>query len=220
MEARTAIPGAAVELHFSVGRARPLQYAAAPALVFELRIASGDSQPIRSIALDVQVQIAAGRRSYADGEKDRLYEVFGGPERWGTTVRTLPWLSATKVVTGFDAETVVELQVPCTYDFEVTAAKYLAALDDGEIPLEFLFSGTVFYAGPNGLLQAARIGWDREARYRLPVAVWRETMDRYFPASAWVRVSREMFDRLTAYRARNAMSWDDAFDTLLEGRDV
>ena len=39
----------------------------------------------------------------------------------------------------------------CTYDFEVAATKYLHALDDGEIPLVLLFSGTVFTAGDAGL---------------------------------------------------------------------
>ena len=103
-------------------------------------------------------------------EKERLLELFGEPGRWGTTLRTLPWTRISQNVPGFTGETVVDLHVPCTYDFEVTAAKYLQALDDGEIPLEFLFSGTVMYMSEAGLLQMARISWEREAEYGLPVA--------------------------------------------------
>jgi hypothetical protein len=84
------------------------------------------------------------------------------------------------------------------------------------VPLELLFSGTVFYSAEDGRLQTARIGWDREAEFGLPVATWRRTMDHYFPGSAWMRVSRETFDRLYAYRAQNAIpSWDQTLESLL-----
>ena len=49
------------------------------------------------------------------------------------------------------------------HDFE------LRPWEDGEIPLEFLFGGTVFYAGAGGGLQVQPISWAAEARYRLPV---------------------------------------------------
>ena len=57
------------------------------------------------------------------------------------------------------------------------------------MPLEFLFSGSVFYTG-EGALQAERISWESEAAYRLPVAVWKETMERHFRGTAWVRLSQ------------------------------
>ncbi len=61
------------------------------------------------------------------------------------------------------------------------------------------------------------ISWDREADYRMPVAVWREAMDMYFPGSAWLRLQRETFDRLHAYRAKYALtSWEQTIDRLLE----
>jgi hypothetical protein len=53
----------------------------------------------------------------------------------------------------FTGTTVVDLHVPCSYDMEVLASKYLDALAGGEVPLEFLFSGTVFYTGAGGQLQ-------------------------------------------------------------------
>jgi hypothetical protein len=98
----------------------------------------------------------------------------------------------------------------------VAASKYFNALEGGEVPLEFLFSGTVFYAGADGRLQVGRIGWDKDADYRLPVSVWRAMIDRYFPDSAWLRLRRESFDRLTAYKARHTLlTWEDAVDKLL-----
>ena len=84
------------------------------------------------------------------------------------------------------------------------------------MPLELLFSGTVFFAGPGGLLQVAQIPWDREARCELPVGVWREAMDRAFPGTAWLRVRRDVFDRLQSYKsARGLLTWDAALEELL-----
>jgi hypothetical protein len=41
-------------------------------------------------------------------------------------------------------------------------------------------------------------------------------MDRYFPGSAWLRLERETFDRLYAYRSRHALpSWEHTLDHLL-----
>jgi hypothetical protein len=117
---------------------------------------------------------------------------------------------------GFTGEAEFELPVECTYDFEVAGAKYLHALLDGEIPLLMLFSGTVFTRGESGF-SAEPVAWDREASYRLPVSVWRDVMDMYFPNSAWVRVRRDTLDDLQRYRVEQALpTWDQAFEQLLK----
>jgi uncharacterized protein DUF6084 len=213
-----ATGGPLLGLDFSVESARTLEFAAVPTLAFGLRVASSGERAVRSILLHVQVQIAARQRSYEGDEKDRLLDLFGEPARYGTTLRTLPWLRETRVVPGFEHDTLIDLEVPCTYDFEVTAAKYIAALGEGgDVPLEFLFSGTAFYAAQDGRLQTSQIGWDKEAEYKLPVRVWRGTMDRHFPGSAWLRLSRDTFDRLSSYRVRQGLpTWDEAFESLLE----
>jgi hypothetical protein len=205
---------------FSVLDAARVEFAAVPTLAFSVRVDGPEGRQIRSVLLDVQLQIAARRRRYEAAAHERLLELFGPVKDWGSTLRTLLWTRATLVVPPFTGSTVIELHVACSYDMEVTASRYLDALADGEVPLEFLFSGTVFYAGEGGQLQAARISWEQEAEYRLPVRVWRETMDRHFPDSAWLRLPKGSFDRLCAYKARNALAtWDDVVDSLLdEGR--
>jgi hypothetical protein len=209
--------GAVVDLDFGIEHAARVEYAAVPTIGFGVRIASRTGHPIRSIMLAAQVQIAARRRSYTDDEEQRLLELFGEPHRWSNTLQTLLWVRTTQVVPGFEGETLVELHLPCTYDFEVTGAKYLQALGDGEVPLEFLFSGTVFYSGENGMLQTAMISWNADADFAMPVRVWRETMDHYFPGSAWLRLDRDTFDRLAAYRAANTLpSWQQTLESLLD----
>jgi hypothetical protein len=202
-----------IDLAFSVEGAARVEHAAVPTLRFSLRVAS--ETPVRSVLLDVQLQIAARRRGYDAGAHDRLFELFGASADWGTTLRTLLWTRTTLVVPPFEDSTVVGLDVPCSYDLEVTASRYLDALTDGEVPLEFLFSGSVFYSGADGALQTTRLSWQSEAEYRLPVRVWKETMERHFRGTAWVRLSKDSFDRLSAYKSRNAFAtWDDALEAL------
>ena len=202
-----------VDLGFSVVGAARVEHTAVPTLRFALEVSS--EMPVRSVLLDVQIQIAARRRGYDTPAHDRLFELFGPTADWGTTLRTLLWTRTTLVVPSFEGSTVVDLDVPCSYDLEVAASRYLDALSDGEVPLEFLFSGSVFYSGADGELQTTRLSWESEAEYRLPVRVWKETMERYFRGTAWVRLSKESFDRLSAYKSRNALAtWDDALSAL------
>jgi Family of unknown function (DUF6084) len=201
-------------LGFSVLGASRVEYTVVPTLRFDLGVTS--ELPVRSVLLDVQVQIAARRRGYDAAAHDRLFELFGPVADWGTTLRTLLWTRSTLVVPAFTEETVVGLDVPCSYDLEVTASRYLDALCDGAVPLEFLFSGSVFY-DDDGALQTTRLSWNSEAAYDLPVRVWKETMERYFNGTAWLRLRKESFDRLSAFKSRHALAtWDDALDALLE----
>jgi hypothetical protein len=219
----TALPiagagsGFAPELEFCVRGGGVLEHAVVPTLRFGLAIDTvGAAAQVRSVALNVEVRIAATRRRYAPEERDRLVELFGHPDDWGRNLKTLHWTSMTVHVPPFTGRTEIELPVTCTYDLEVSASRYFDALEDGEVPLEFLFSGSVFYAGADGRLQVARVGWDKDASYRLPVSTWREMIDRYFPDSAWLRLRRPSFQRLAAYRAKHTLlSWEDTLDKLL-----
>jgi hypothetical protein len=207
-----AITASIPQLAFAVVDAAPLEHAAAPTLRFAIGV---DGPPVRSILLDVQIQIGARLRAYDAAAHDRLFELFGPPDAWGTTLRTLPWTRTTVVVPPFEGSTVVDVLVPCSYDLEVTASRYFDALEDGEVPLEFLFSGTVFSGTP---LQATRISRESEARYRLPVRVWKETLERHFRDTAWLRLRKDRFDRLAAYKSRRALArWEDVIDELLDG---
>jgi hypothetical protein len=213
--------GSIPALRFAVLAAEPVEHSAVPTLRFRLRIESASGQPIRSVLLDAQVQIAARRRAYDSGAQERLFELFGPPSAWGKTLRTLLWTRTTLVVPPFTESTEVELPVTCTYDLEVAAARYFHALADGHVPLEFLFSGSVFYAGDDGRLQTARLSWESEAEFRMPVAVWRQTMEQHFRGQAWLRLDRESFDRLCAFKARERLAtWEEVLARLLpEERD-
>jgi hypothetical protein len=126
------------------------------------------------------------------------------------------------VVPGFEgAGNVVDMQVPCTADFNVAATKYFGALESGEIPLQFLFSGTTFYSRNEGQLQVAPISWEQEARFRLSVATWRDMMDSYYPNSVFINLRRDVFDQLNQYKMQHGIpTWEQALERVLAGEEA
>lgn len=206
------------DLNFEVIGVAVPPFAAVPTLTFKLRIDnSNEEERIQSVALQSQIRLAVTRRRYSPQEQERLLELFGEPERWGETLRSLLWTHASANVPRFTGSTVADLPVPCTYDFEVVSAKYFDALDDGAIPLNFLFSGTIFYENEEGNLRIEQISWSKEANYRLPVAVWKEMIARYYPNTAWIRLHKDVFDQLYRYKATHALpTWEQVIMRLLQ----
>jgi hypothetical protein len=182
------------DLVFDCVDAQPDRYAAVPTLQLKLRISETTGARVHAIAL----------------------ELFGEPPRWGDTLKPMQFATVSLMVPGFTGSTEVDLPVPCTYDFEVAASKYLHALGDGEVPLLLLFSGTVFTKGISGF-SVGQVPWHKEATYRMPVSVWREIMDRFFPGAGWIRVRRDTLDALQRYKAVRALpTWDDALEALFK----
>jgi hypothetical protein len=205
------------DLSFQVEGAEAVPYAVAPLLALKLRVVNSlADEPIQTVALRCQIQLEVTRRRYNPEEQERLRDLFGEPERWGQTLRTMLWTHTSAVVPPFTGSTTFDLQVPCTFDFNVAATKYFAGLEDGEIPIELLFSGTVFYEAEDGALQVAQISWEAEAKFRLPVRVWKEMMDIYYPNSAWLNLRRDVFDRLSEYKRRRGIpTWEQTLESLL-----
>jgi hypothetical protein len=215
--AAVADPRAVPRLAFAVEDAAVQEGVAVPALALRVRVERVGGGPVRAIGLQAQVRIAAPRRGYDAETAARLRELFGAPEEWGRTVHGLLWTQASVAVGPFDGATTVALALACSYDFDVAAAKYLDAVRDGSIPLELLFSGTVFAPAPDGRLQVTHIASDAEASYALPVALWREAMARAFGDAPWLRLRRDVFDRLYGYRARHALgTWEATLEALLD----
>lgn len=190
-------------------------YAAAPQLTARLRIAESTGQRVHAIALRCQVRIEPQRRGYTDIEEPALRSLFGDRSRWADTLKPFLWMQCNTTVQGFTGVTEVDLPLPCTYDFEVTASRYLHALADGTVPLTLLFSGTAFTRGSTGF-GVEPVPWDCEARFQLPVAVWRQLVDLYYPGTGWIRLDRDVLARLAAYRTgRGLIGWDETVTTLL-----
>ncbi len=205
------------QLTFTVDGAQAIPFAASPTIAFHLRVTNPQpAQEIQSIALRCQIMIEAQRRQYTPSERHGMRDLFGEPDRWSQTLRPLLWTHASVTVKEFAASTAVEMPVACTFDFNVGSAKYFYALETDEIPLLFQFSGTIFSSAPDGSMRIAQIGWDKDSRFRMPATVWKDMMDLYYPNSAWLRLSREAFDRLHDYKqTRGLATWEQAIEELL-----
>ena len=205
------------DLSFQIEQAEVTSFAAAPQLTFKLRVTNAVAgETIHTVALRCQIQIEATRRRYTAQDQQSLLDLFGEPDRWGQTLRSLLWTHASVVVPTFQGSSVADVPVPCTFDFNVAATKYFHGLADGEIPLCFLFSGTVFYAQADGMLQVSPVSWEKEARFKLPVTVWRDMMDSYYPNSVWLCLRRDVFERLYQYKVRRGIpTWEQALESAL-----
>ena len=205
------------ELHFQIEGAEAVPFAAIPMIALKLRVTNlPATETIHSLTLRCQVQIEPAKRRYAGPEQDKLRDLFGEPERWGSTLRARLWTMVGTSLRPFTGTTTAQLTVPCSFDLNIASTKYFYALEEGEVPLLFLFSGTIFYEARDGRLQVQQISWNKECAYRMPVAVWHGLMEHHFPQLAWITLNREVFERLYAYRRQHGLtSWDKVVEELL-----
>jgi Family of unknown function (DUF6084) len=192
-------------------------HAATPTMVFRLRLTESTGVRMHAVVLRCQIRIEPARRRYDAAEAERLLELFGATPQWSESLKPMQFASVGVMVPSFTDQVEVDLPVPCTYDFEVGSAKYLHGLDHGEIPMLLLFSGTAFRRTDDGRFEVELVPWSLEDRRRVPVAVWRDLMDRFFPNSGWIRLHRESLDALLRFKAARAVpTWDDAIAALLK----
>jgi hypothetical protein len=226
IEPRTAstppdIPEAPPDLDFNVLGARTVKYAASPMLTIDLQVSEPAGREVYMVALTIQLMIEPARRSYDDATRERLVELFGAPERWAVTTRSLVWAKLDVLVPAFTGSTTVTVPIACHFDLELAAAKYLHSLPDGEAPLALHFNGMIYYPGENGGLQMVLIPWSNSIDFRMPVSVWRETIAHYYPGTAWIAVRSQTFEALQRAKLERGLATLDACvaDLLEEAPD-
>jgi hypothetical protein len=214
MKVLTGPPEGGPQVRFTIASVRTEPHAAAPTLVFRVRVEESSGAFMQAALLRCQVYIDVRHRRYSAAEGERLNEIVAEPARWSDTMRPLLWTTVPLVLSRCQGTVDVDLPISCSYDFDVASGKYFRALDEGDVPLSFMFSGTMFAAGPSGL-QVTPVSWDSEARFRLAVRTWREAMDQHFGDTTWIRLQRESFDALDRVRRhRGFVTWDQAVEAL------
>jgi hypothetical protein len=205
------------DLSFEIVSANASRDTITPALTFELRITNGfPVQPIRAVMLRCQIQIEVARRRYTAAEQEQLRDLFDDPSRWGSTLRPMTWANTSVNVPAFTDVTNYEIFVPCTFDLNVASAKYFHGISGGEVPLSFLFSGSVFFEGEGGTLQIEPISWNKEARFRFSVQTWKGLMDHHYPNSVSLNLRRDVFDELYRFKIGAGLpTFDDAIQRIL-----
>jgi Family of unknown function (DUF6084) len=211
-----AEPVAVPAPEFSVKSAAHLAFAAAPTMVFSVAATEPSGREIQSMSLSVQVMIDPARRGYDEATRERLAELFGPPASWAPSTQGLGWARVSAAVPSFRGETVFALELPCTYDLEVAAAKYFYALADGVVPLSFHFYGTVFYTAQDGRLQMTPVPWSSSAQFGMPVSAWQAMMAEHYPGGGWIRLDGTTLAALNARRAERGLTFDHLIRELLD----
>jgi uncharacterized protein DUF6084 len=202
---------------FAVIGSRAIRYAAAPTLALDLQVSEQSGRPVYMIALTVQLMIEPARRTYDEPTRERLVELFGEPERWAVTTRSLVWAQLDVLVPAFTGTTTVPVPIACSYDMELAATKYLHSLPDGEAPLALHFNGTIYYPRDDGALQMVLVPWNKSIDFRMPVSVWRETIDHYYPNTGWVALRLQTLEALQRAKLERGLATLDAcVEALLE----
>jgi hypothetical protein len=203
------------DLVFDCTGAQPDKFAVVPAMSMSLRISETTGQRVDAIALRCQIRIEPARRRYSEAEAARLNDLFGETQRWADTLKPIQFTNVSVMVPGFTGSTDIYLPVPLSYDMEIGSTRYFAGLEDGEVPLLLLFSGTIFSTA-DGRLSVQQVPWSKETAYRLPVSLWREAIDAHFPNSAWIRLSTATFDDLLRFKSANGLvTWEATIMQLL-----
>lgn len=207
-------------LSFEITSASAVEFAAAPTLAFGVTATNTPAdERLDAILLRVQLRLEPSARSYSDAEAEGLYELFGERARWGDTMRPMLWTHAQAVVPPFAGAVTFELPVPCTYDFNVAVTRWFHAVGTGSVPVNFLYSGTVYFTGPSGTMQVAQVPWSCESHWAMPVQTWKTMMAHYYPDTVSLAVRRDVFDRLDRFRrSEKLVSFDQAVDRLLVNR--
>jgi hypothetical protein len=206
---------AAPEPEFAITGVVPQAYAVAPTLVFAASVTDLSGAAIQSIALNVQVMIDPAKRGYDDETRSRLAELFGPPASWAPATSGLVWAHVAVTVSRFTDATTFAIELPCTYDLEVAAAKYFYAIPDGLVPLSFHFRGNVFYTGPGGGLAVVPVAWSNTAQFRMPIATWKAMIAAHYPGGGWIRVDHHTLAALHDRRAARGLPSVDACITEL-----
>ena len=206
------------DLTYKVEGAAPLRSRPHRSWGFQLRVTDTDPKPslIPAVTLRCQIRIEPARRRYEVAEQERLLDLFGVPSRWGQTLRRLLWTHASLIVPPFTGNTLVELPLPCTFDFNVAATKYFERARRTE---KFHSHSLQRHHLPRGRRRGPAsfpIPWDKEAEFRLPVRIWREMMDHFYPNTAWLCLRRDVFDRIHEFKMQRGIpTWEQALEFLL-----
>src|SRR5262249_26987491 len=104
-----------------------------------------DEELVHGAFLTCQLRIDPARRAYGAEEEARLRDLFGERARWGDTMRSFLFTTASLHLSPFVGRTHARILAPLTLDLALAGAKYLHGLEGGEVPLTVLYSGIVLY---------------------------------------------------------------------------
>lgn len=206
-------------MKFSLHEFTVVPRAATPMIAATLRVDLPAYESVAALALRSQVMIEPAQRTYDEAEANALYPLFGTRPEFGRTQRSLLWTHVDAVIPSFTDHALVRLLLPCSLDLTVAVTRLFTALETGDIPLRFLFSGT-FFNIIGGTVQVTPISWSSELPARMPAELWHQVIEQHHPGITFLPLQRDLVARLDAHRlARGLLTWDRALEDLLRTRE-
>ena len=156
--------------------------------------------------------IEPARRAYDAETRERLVELFGPPERWGTTTRSLLWHQA-------------DVLVPALHRRHHLPRLRAVQLRPGgrrrQVPLRrcrtarcrwpSTSTAPSYYRGDDGRLQMSLVPWSCSAEFRLPVGDLARADRALLPDSGWIAAAApSTLEALQREKARAALPTLDA----------
>ena len=208
------------DLSFQVEGVEVVANAATPLLAFKLRLSDANpEQTIHTVALRCQIQLEVTRRKYTAEDQERLARSVWrtqplGPDPAKSFVdarqsgrafvhREQPWSIFPCRVRS------ISMWLPPNISTGWRTGK-----------CRFACSSAAPFSMPvrEGSLQVAPISWDKEARFKLPVKIWRDMMESYYPNSAWLCLHKDAFDRLYQYKVTHGIpTWEEVLESIIPG---
>jgi hypothetical protein len=128
----------------------------APLLGFDLRVTNTAASAYTPSPSGARSRLRRTRRRYGAKDQERLQDLFGEPHRWGQTLRTMLWTQASVDRARFHGRAPCGAAGALHLRLQCGRVKYFQGLEEGEIPLCFQFSGTVFYESATGACRSRR----------------------------------------------------------------
>ena len=110
--------------------------------------------------------------------------------------KKLYWGSTNVVVGSFSAPSPAscKLRLSCGYDANLSVAKYLETVSEGEIPLELNFDGICFWGGNSQNISR------RTKDTTIPTSTWRSLVLAYYRNARWIMITSETLKTLEEFR--------------------
>ena len=51
-------------------------------------------------------------------------------------------------------------------------------------------------------MQITLVAWEKEALCKMPARLWQEMMEIHFPNTRWMKMGKDIYDRLVKYKAQ------------------
>ena len=196
--------------------------AAAPTLSFALGVTETSGREVFTIALTAQINIDPARRSYDAETRAALVELFGDARALGARPRkSFLWAQVSTLVPSFTGRDDVHAARPVHVrprarrgQVPLQPARRRGA---AQLPLHRLGAAT---AATTASCRSCSSRGRARRDWRMPVATWREMMERHYPNGAWVRAARRHASRALSRRrrAQRAAVLDACVAELLRGR--